>query len=427
MATLVIAAAAALGSTATTAIGAGIYLASTAATVASIGYSIYSALNQPTSRSEGPRLGDLKVQSSARGVPIPKVWGSMRIAGNLIDGKKYEERTEESVGGKGFMGGGGGTQVTYNYFADFAISLCEGPITGVRRIWMNNKLWYTAADDASDTELEASADHERFGKLYLGTTSQLPDPTLEAIHGAGNVPPYRRTAYIVFTRLPLENFGNAIPNVSVEVCNTPKTFTVPTIHPGAEDGGLFGDGTQMVRDPETGRIFKTIYNTTYMRVFNSSLSNSIRLITLPGKETQPFGITPCYVPTTREIWAPYPAAAGPSVAIIDPDALVIKAILTMSMVYSHGAFYNPVRDEVLVHNAAQEPSKAVYFNPQTRVGVLGSALFPVYVLGGLYIAPHEAIAVWGEDNRIRLINANTYGLIAEYYASEFGTEFQWVS
>jgi hypothetical protein len=509
MATLIVTAATYAGASAATAaaIGTAVTVATTAATIASIGYSIYSALNQPSQRSEGPRLGDLAVQSSARGVPIPKVWGSMRIAGNLIDGKKYEERTEESLGGK--FGGGGGTQVTYKYFADFAVSLCEGPITGVRRVWLNSKLWYTAADDASETELEASADHERYGKLYLGTTSQLPDPTLEAIHGAGNVPPYRRTAYIVFTRLPLENFGNAIPNVSVEVCNTPASFTAPTIHTGANDGGTFG--TNMIREPETGRIFKTTSDNTYLRVFDSALSSSIRLISLPSKTTSEVDSTPCYVPTTREIWAPYNTAAGASLAIIDPDALVIKAVPTMSMTTPGPAFYNPAKDEVVVHDHSGG-NQTLYFNPQTRVGVAGLNLFsgaalagvyigpggsdnatcaetggdvgalayndlyqftilaadpnpsvahaayladgwvianyctalppvgayfpslwrksipaPALCYGCLYIAPHEVIAVWGADNRVRLVSANTYGLIADYEASEFGTTKNWVS
>jgi hypothetical protein len=398
-----------------------------AATAATIGYSVYSALNQPQAqRTEGPRLGDLKVQSSTRGAPLPTVWGSMRISGNLIDGKKYEERVETEVGGgKGFMGGGGGgTQGSYNYFADFAVSLCEGPITGVRRIWLNNKLWYNAGDDASETELEASADHERYGKLYLGTTTQLPDPTLEAIHGAGNVPPYRRTAYIVFTRLPLLNFGNAIPNVSVEVCNTAATYTGPTALPGGESGGL--NTTNICQDPETGRIFKTTFNDGYLRVFNSSASNSIRTITLPGNNEP--ASTPCYVPTTREIWAPSSAASA-SISIIDPDALVIKASIPLPT--DNGpAFYNPARDEVVVHDD-NSGTQTVYIDPHTRVVSSGANLYgnpgiPDLCFGCLYIAPHQIIAVWGSDGyRIRLVSANTYGLIAEYTVGAFGTS--WVT
>jgi hypothetical protein len=33
---------------------------------------------------EGPRLGDLSVSSSAYGMPIPIIYGTMRVAGNMI-------------------------------------------------------------------------------------------------------------------------------------------------------------------------------------------------------------------------------------------------------------------------------------------------------------------------------------------------------
>lgn len=76
------------------------------------------------------------------------------------------------------------------------------------------------------TELDAQTrdaalvESARFGKymtVYTGSTSQLPDPTLEAAEGAGNVPAYRDTAYIVFKDLPLGGFGNALPRIEVEV------------------------------------------------------------------------------------------------------------------------------------------------------------------------------------------------------------------
>jgi hypothetical protein len=426
MATLIVGLAGYLGASAGTAaaIGTAVSAIGTAATVASIGYSVYSALNQPSQRTEGPRLGDLKVQSSARGVPIPKVWGSMRISGNLIDGKKYEVRTEESVGGKGFMGGGGGTQVSYNYFADFAVSLCEGPITGVRRIWLNNKLWYTAAEDASETELRASDDNERYGKLYLGTTSQLPDPTLEAIHGAGNVPPYRRTAYIVFTRLPLLNFGNAIPQVSVEVCNTAARFTDPTTLPGGDPGGLYN--SQITRDPETGRFFLVNFGVgSGLRVFNS-LGQSIALITLPNKG-QDGAATPCYVPTTREIWVHYAqAVAGPpyywsNVAIIDPDSLAVKTYFAVNQIGAGPCFYNPARDEVVI-NEWNSGAAPLLFNPHDRTSTIGTGF------GGLcvsieYIAPHQVMAVivtHGVWSNTSLIDATDYSNIATWTPSGFG-------
>jgi hypothetical protein len=434
--TLLVFAATALGSTSLSTAGTLFAIGgalSTAASLAPIAFGIYSALNRPKQQSafEGPRMGDLSVQSSARGAPLPKVWGSMRISGNVIHAKKYEvvTVTEVSSGGKGFMGGGGGgaTQTTYTYFADFAISLCEGPITGVRRVWMNNKLWYTAADDASDTEIEASDDNERYGKLYLGTTSQNPDPTLEAIHGAGNVPPYRRTAYIVFTRLPLVNFGNAIPQVSVEVCNTPSTFSVPTVHPGAENAGL--NWTQMVRDPESGQIFKTTRDSGTVRVFNPTLSSSIKVIALANYDGNDTGSTPVYVPTTREIWAPHydSLSSRSSIAIIDSDALVIKETIAFPGVAVGPAFYNPATGQVIVHDLVGGAT-TTYYDPATRVGVAGTNLFGgTLCFGSLYIEAHSVIVSWGFDDRLRLVNAVTSATIADYDATEFGDTKNWVA
>ena len=62
--------------------------------------------------------------------------------GNIIWATDFREETEttrQGGGGKG-GGGGGGTEVTeYFYFASFAVALCEGPITGIGRIWADGK------------------------------------------------------------------------------------------------------------------------------------------------------------------------------------------------------------------------------------------------------------------------------------------------
>ena len=44
----------------------------------------------------------------------------------------------EALGGKG--GGGGKVKTTeYLYYASFAVALCEGPITGIGRVWADGK------------------------------------------------------------------------------------------------------------------------------------------------------------------------------------------------------------------------------------------------------------------------------------------------
>jgi len=79
--------------------------------------------------SQGPRLSELSVQSSTLGLTIPVVYGSWRLAGNIIwSTDLIETRTERDAGGKG---GPSQTAVEYSYRASFAVGLCEGPISGV--------------------------------------------------------------------------------------------------------------------------------------------------------------------------------------------------------------------------------------------------------------------------------------------------------
>ena len=99
-----------------------------------IGSALDRTLFAPTVSAEGPRLADLAVQASSYGQPIPRLWGTGRIAGNLIwSTGLIETKTTTKQGGKG--GGAKTTTTTYSYHVDCAIALCRGPIAGVRRIW----------------------------------------------------------------------------------------------------------------------------------------------------------------------------------------------------------------------------------------------------------------------------------------------------
>jgi len=50
-------------------------------------------------------------------------------------------------------------------------------------------------------------------RIYLGTAVQNPDDLIEAHVGAADTPAYRGTAYVVFERLALRDFGNRFPNM----------------------------------------------------------------------------------------------------------------------------------------------------------------------------------------------------------------------
>lgn len=207
-----------------------------------IGSAIGGALFGPKINVKGPRLQDLSIQSSAEGQPIYKIYGTMRTAGNVIWGKPLtEHKKKKKSGGKG----GGPTTTTYTYTVDCAVSLCEGPINGVVKIWADGKLIYdmsalTAAEQAivaggGYVPSVASRIQSSVGKttniantggtmrIYSGSETQLPDPLIEADLGVGNTPAFRGSAYIVFDNFALEDFGNRLPNITAEVVASGST------------------------------------------------------------------------------------------------------------------------------------------------------------------------------------------------------------
>jgi hypothetical protein len=161
---------------------------------------------------EGPRLGDLQVQASTYGMGIPQVFGSMRLAGNVIWARPLIEKRSKSSAGKG---GGGQTVVSYAYFATFAVAFAKGPVDAIRRVWADGKLIV----DLSETSTQGKSFRygEHVYRLHLGTETQAPDPVIEMHEGAGNVPGYRGLVYLTFDELPLKDFGNRIPNITAEV------------------------------------------------------------------------------------------------------------------------------------------------------------------------------------------------------------------
>lgn len=154
----------------------------------------------------GGRLDDLSIQVSTYGKMLPVVYAG-RIAGNVIwSTDKREERSSHSSGGKG--GGSRAAAESFHYSASFAVSLCEGPIAAVRRIWADsNPIWDLYLPE---TSVEGVT-------VHLGTDGQEPDALIESIEGVGNVPGYRNQAYVVFEDFSLDGYGARIPNLTFEV------------------------------------------------------------------------------------------------------------------------------------------------------------------------------------------------------------------
>ncbi len=171
---------------------------------AALGSAIDRALfGNGSAAKDGPRLGSLDVMSSSEGAPVPRIYGRVRLAGQVIWATQLEEVavTDEAGGGKG-MGRPVESGANYAYFANFAVGLCEGVIGRVGRVWADGK------------PLDLDGINYR---VYRGSEDQPPDWLIVAKEGAGRAPAYRGLAYVVFERLPLESFGNRIPQLSFEV------------------------------------------------------------------------------------------------------------------------------------------------------------------------------------------------------------------
>jgi hypothetical protein len=173
---------------------------------------------------EGPRLESFQLQTSRDGAAMPRVFGRVRLAGQVIWASQVREQvSEESVGGKG----GGPTQRNYSYSISFAVGLCEGEILGVDRVWANGEI------------LQRSGLTVR---VHTGSDTQGPDPVIAATE-PGIVPAFRGTAYLVFEDFPLDDYGARLPIINAEVVR------------GVKRGGRMEDLVQSVNLlPGTGEF-----------------------------------------------------------------------------------------------------------------------------------------------------------------------------
>lgn len=208
---------------------------------------------------EGPRLKDVHIMSGAEGAPIARVWGRVRVGGQMIWSTRFREIVSTTTssastgGGKGGGGGGGGattTTTTYSYRVSFAVAFAEGEAAALGRVWADGK------------PLDLSGRQVRF---YPGSETQVPDSLMETVEGAGDVPAYRGLCYLVFEDLDVGPFGNRIPQVSAEIVR-PLTegelegrLSAVALIPGS---GEFAYGTTVaVRTSADGDVPENMHNT----------------------------------------------------------------------------------------------------------------------------------------------------------------------
>lgn len=192
---------------------------------AQIGFMLGSAIggyvDPEVIKTSGPKLNDAPVQTARDGIPIPIVWGTHEVRGNLIWAADIVETPVVTRDD----GKGGGTvqeHTDWVYTADYAIGICR-PIAGILIVEENNKIVYDARTDAELTAVgydaaaiqqtrAASAAFLASGvQFYYGDEDQLPDSVIEAYKGVGNVSAYRGLAYMRRQGHDVTAYQGAIP------------------------------------------------------------------------------------------------------------------------------------------------------------------------------------------------------------------------
>lgn len=209
-------------------------------------------LRPKVSDKQAGKLNDLKVSGSTYGKGIPKIWGTMRVTGNMIWSTDFEEE-KHYISSKGKDKGTGkkaskkGTPV-FEYFANFAMGICEGPVEELLRIWADGNLIYDKYNPGGYTDQDGifhevvrpgfSQQNGDTGKTggnksqkgkgnngdsnqwswtwYNGSESQMQEPFMVQKSARPN-PAYRGLAYLFFRKLALKDFGNRTPTITCEV------------------------------------------------------------------------------------------------------------------------------------------------------------------------------------------------------------------
>ena len=107
-----------------------------------------------------PKIAGFSIQSSIYGLPIPIVYGTARIAGNILHQPKLPTKQGGGKGQSKSSAKGGQN----DYVGPLAIALCEGPIFGILQVWQ----------DQNDP-VPFSPNFTSGGwSLFTGTTTQSP-------------------------------------------------------------------------------------------------------------------------------------------------------------------------------------------------------------------------------------------------------------
>lgn len=237
----------------------------------------------------GPSIEEAGTQTTAEGAPRAVVYGTAMVSGNVIDAGRTRKITRKERQGKG-----GPSVETEALLRTYAIRIAE-PIAGIIMAKKDGKIVY----DARDPEFQDDNDKFLAGcRIYKGDEQQLPDPDLEAIHGAGEVPAYRGSSYIVFIDDDVTDRRGSIPQYEFVVGRAEANRLgnpgdpIPSENRYVIQGTTGGGGIDSSRLP--GRTMDSSVNSTYFMgwyvepTFGQPAVNATFYIEINGTEVYQF-------------------------------------------------------------------------------------------------------------------------------------------
>lgn len=100
-----------------------------------------------TTTTRANKISEFTVNTAEYGAVVPEIIGTVRTAGNVIyyDDFTAHEHRETHKAGKG--GKSKQVSITYTYTVAVILGLCEGPISGIGKVWIGKNVHNYPADD----------------------------------------------------------------------------------------------------------------------------------------------------------------------------------------------------------------------------------------------------------------------------------------
>ena len=129
--------------------------------------SLFGGGHDTTTRAE--KISNFTVSTAQYGSAVMEILGTTRVGGNVIyyDDFTAHEHRETQRAGKG--GGSTHTNITYTYTVACILSICEGPIKGIGKVWIDKEIYAYPSEKIQLT-------------LFNGTDDQKPWPYVTGKH-----------------------------------------------------------------------------------------------------------------------------------------------------------------------------------------------------------------------------------------------------